>query len=83
MGLALQSPKVYSNQVPLYVCTVSHGPGCEEQLGPDATLISEEAGECQGPDGLVVVELVVVVLLLGVALELGCGVPCCEHIQLL
>ncbi len=57
--------------MPLYASTVSHGPGCELQLGPDATLVSEEAGECQGPDGLVVVvELVVVVLLLGVALLL-------------
>ena len=37
------------------------------QLGPDDTLVSEEAGECQGPDGLVVVvELVTAVLLLGV-----------------
>ena len=82
MGLALQSPKVYSNQVPLYVSTVSHGPGCELQLGPDATLISEEAGEVQGPDGLVVVELVVAVLLLGAALLDGEGL-CCGHMQLL
>ena len=75
--------------MPLYVPTVSHGPGCEVQLGPDATLASEEAGECQGPDGLVVVvELVTAVLLLGVALLLGAALLdgeglCCGHMQLL